>query len=52
MLDIVIADLFEDKSPDMPHGDVYHLPARHNLTANTKSAGADLTPEAINSMVA
>ena len=28
-------------------GDVYHLPARHNLTANTKSAGTDATPEAI-----
>lgn len=47
MLDIVIADLFEDKSSDMPHGDTYHFPARHNLTANTKSAGSDLTPEAI-----
>ena len=28
-------------------GDVFHLPARHNLTANTKSAGSDATPEAI-----
>ena len=43
----VIAATFEDKSSQMPHGDVYHLPARHNLTANTKSAGVDLTPEAI-----
>lgn len=44
---MVIAALFEDKSSQMQHGDVYHLPARHNLTANTKSAGTDLTPEAI-----
>lgn len=28
-------------------GDVFHLPNRHNLTANTKSAGTDATPEAI-----
>lgn len=28
-------------------GDVFHLPARHNLTANTKTAGTDATPEAI-----
>lgn len=28
-------------------GDVFHLPARHNLTANTKSASTDATPEAI-----
>lgn len=28
-------------------GDVFHLPNRHNLTANTKSAGSDATPEAI-----
>ena len=46
-LDIIIAALFTDKSSAMPHGDVYHLPARHNLTANTKSAGTDLTPETI-----
>lgn len=46
-LDIVIAAAFEDKSSKMPHGDVYHLPSRHNLTANTKSPGSDLTPEAI-----
>jgi hypothetical protein len=29
------------------HGDIFHLPARHNLTANTKSASTDATPEAI-----
>ena len=28
-------------------GDLFHLPARHHLTANTKSAGTDATPEAI-----
>jgi len=29
------------------HGDIFHFVARHNLTANTKSAGSDATPEAI-----
>ena len=28
-------------------GDIFHLVNRHNLTANTKSAGTDATPEAI-----
>jgi hypothetical protein len=44
---IVIAGLFADKSSLMMHGDVFHLPAVHNLTANDKSASTDLTPEAI-----
>ena len=47
-LDTVIAALFEDKSSAMKsHGDVYHLPSRHNLTANTKAAGTDATAEVI-----
>lgn len=46
-LDIVIAALFEDKSKLLRRGDTLRLPSRHNLTANTKSAGASLTPEAI-----
>lgn len=46
-LDIVIAALFEDKSAMMRHGDIMHLPSRHNLTANTKVAGTDLTAEVI-----
>lgn len=46
--DIVIAPLFTDQSSKMSgSGDVYHRPARHHLTANTKSAGVDATPEAI-----
>lgn len=46
--DIVIADLFTDLTSRMrSSGDVFHWPARHNLTANTKSAGSDATPEAI-----
>ena len=46
--DIVIYDLFADYTRRMPgSGDVFHLPARHHLTANTKSAGSDATPEAI-----
>lgn len=51
--DIVIAGLFSDWTRKMAgSGDVFHLPARHNLTANTKAASVDATPEAINSMVA
>lgn len=45
---LVIAGLFSDWTKKMrSSGDVFHLPARHNLTANTKSAGTDATPEAI-----
>ena len=45
---LVIAALFTDWTSRMRgSGDVFHLPARHNLTANTKSAGTDATPEAI-----
>src|SRR3990172_8420929 len=45
---LVIAGLFSDWSGRMTgSGDVFHLPNRHNLTANTKSAGTDATPEAI-----
>lgn len=46
-LDIVIADLFEDKTSSLPHGDTLHLPASHNMTSNTKAAGVDATPEQI-----
>ena len=46
--DIVISNLFSDWSSRMPgHGDILHVGARHNLTANTKSAGTDATAEAI-----
>lgn len=45
---LVIAGMFSDWTSRMTgHGDIFHLPARHNLTANTKSAGSDATPEAI-----
>lgn len=45
---LVIAGLFSDWTSRMrSSGDIFHLPARHNLTANTKSAGTDATPEAI-----
>lgn len=44
--DIVIADLFDDKSGVMQgSGDIFHWPARHNPTANTKSAGTDASVE-------
>ena len=47
-LDIVIADLFKDRSGEMAgHGDTFHLVNRHNLTANTNTASVDATPEAI-----
>ena len=46
--DTVIANLFTDWSSKMPgHGNILHVVARHNLTANTKTAGTDATAEAI-----
>lgn len=46
--DLVIADLFSDLTSKMRgHGDIFHRVDRHNLTANTKSASTDATPEAI-----
>src|SRR3990167_6130743 len=46
--DMVIDPLFADWSDRMRgHGDIFHLVARHNLTANTKTASVDATPEAI-----
>lgn len=46
--DIVIAGLFSDWTKKMAtSGDIFHLPARHNLTANTKTAGSDASTEAI-----
>lgn len=46
-LDIVVAAKFRDRSKELRSGDVLHKPSRHHLTANTKSAGSALTPEAI-----
>ena len=44
----MIAGLFSDWTSRMRgSGDLFRLPARHNLTANTKSASTDATPEAI-----
>ena len=46
--DTIIMGMFTDLSSRLSgSGDVFHWPARHNLTANTKSAGTDATPEAI-----
>lgn len=46
--DTVIMPLFSDWSDKMRgHGNIFHLIARHNLTANTKAAGVDATPEAL-----
>ena len=45
---IVIAPMFSDWTGRMRgSGDIFHLPARHNLTANTKAASVEATPEAI-----
>lgn len=44
---LVIAKLFKDRSSELPHGNILHEPASHNLTANDKAAGTDATPEAI-----
>jgi hypothetical protein len=44
----IISGLFSDWTKRMSgSGDLFHLPARHNLTANTKTASVDATPEAI-----
>lgn len=48
--DTVIDGLFADKTKQATEhggGQIFHLPARHNLTANTKSATVDAVPEAI-----
>ena len=48
--DTIISALFDDKSKVAKQrggGQVFHLPARHNLTANTKAATTDATPESI-----
>ena len=45
---LVIGGLFADWTARMGNsGDIFHLVDRHNLTANTKSASTDATPEAI-----
>ncbi len=47
---LVIADLFTDwskRAKDKGGGQIFHLPARHNLTANTKASSVDATPESI-----
>lgn len=46
-LDIVICALFEDRSSQLKHGNILHLPDSHHLTADTKSAGSALTPQAV-----
>ena len=44
----VIFGLFTDWTSRMPsHGNIYNLPASHNLAVATKSAGTDATAEAI-----
>ena len=45
---IVITENFSDFTSKMRNsGDLFHRPARHHLTANTKSPGTDATPEAL-----
>ena len=48
--DVVIFDMFTDwtkRATQGGGGQIFHLPARHNLTANAKAASIDATPEAI-----
>ena len=46
--DIIICAMFSDWTKKMKgSADVFHLPARHNLATNTKTATTDATPEAI-----
>lgn len=46
-LDLVAANLFTDKSSELPSGDILHKPARHNLAADDKAASTALTPATI-----
>ena len=46
-MDLVVAAKFTDKSSVLPSGDTAHLVSRHHLTADTKSAGSALTPQAL-----
>ena len=46
----VISEMFTDwtkRATDGGGGQIFHLPASHNLTANTKASSIDATPEAI-----
>ena len=44
---MVHGQLFEDRSGLLPTGNILYEPSRHNLTANTKAASTDATPEAL-----
>ena len=44
--ELLIFKTFDDKSAEAPHGDTYHLPARHHLSTSAKAASTDLTPQA------
>lgn len=46
-LELVVANLFTDKSSELPSGDILHKPARHHLAADDKSASTALTPATI-----
>jgi hypothetical protein len=46
-LDLVIMQLFEDRSSELPHGNILYMPSSHTQTAQTKTPGTDVTPEAI-----
>ena len=43
----IIFSMFTDWTKRAKGGDTFHLVDRHNLTANTKAAGTDATPETI-----
>ncbi len=46
-LDLVLMKLFEDRSAMLPNGNILYEPSSHNTTAQTKSPGTDVVPEAI-----
>lgn len=45
--DLVLMNLFDDRSGQLPHGNILYMPSSHTTTAQTKTPGTDVTPEAI-----
>lgn len=45
--DLVLMGLMDDRSSQLPHGNILYMPSSHTQTAQTKTPGSDVTPEAI-----
>ncbi|MGH8359322.1 MAG: phage capsid protein [Pseudomonas sp.] len=45
--DLVLMNLLDDRSSQLPHGNILYMPTSHTQTAQTKTPGTDVTPEAI-----